>query len=310
MVLSPATTRHHVAKDVDDVLAAADRAEPKLRRQLVDALEGLKVPGLEDMLAAGHIDAAQRAVAATTFTSAQLLAFTEAALTATLAVAASESASFRIAFNEPNARAIRWAEQNIAVQIVGVPPAAATEINTAIVESIKQGIHPRVTARHIDHLMGLQPRHVKAVNRVYFKALEDGVTVEHARKIADRKAAKLIRYRAEAIARTETIRASNMGQQLVWETAMDMGLLPPDTKKVWVATGDDRTCKICAVLDGTTIGVRDSFAITHQATSFVRVGDKFRPAAVEPVKYPTTEKTPPAHIMCRCKESLAYIPAR
>ena len=311
MVLGTTQTRHHlitktvqVRKSIDDVLQAADRAEPKLRRELIAALEGLRVPGLADMIAAGAIAAATEAIASTVISPATYLAVTEAALNATIAAAMPEAAKFKIAFNEPNRRAIKWAEQNIAVNIVGVPPASAQAINDALVESLRRGIHPRVTAAHIDHLMGLQPNHVKAVNRLYFSSLQDGVTVEHARKIADRKAAKLIRYRAESIARTESINAANMGQQLVWETALDLGLLPEGTRKIWVATFDDRLCKICAVLDGTTIEIRESFAVNYEATGFKVTGDKITVTGVKPMKNPSMTKQPTAHIQCRCTSIL------
>ena len=135
---------------------------------------------------------------------------------------------------------------------------------------------------------------------LYLQSLKDGVIESHAALVRDRTSARLIRFRAETIARTETIRAANMGQQLVWDEALDSNLLPETAEKVWMATGDDRTCPICAVLDGQTIGIRGDFAITRRATSFTRDGDTFRVGNTAALKTPTTSRTPPAHPRCRC----------
>ena len=67
-----------------------------------------------------------------------------------------------------------------------------------------------------------------------------------------------------------------------------------------MATGDNRTCPICAVLDGTIIEVVSSFVVNRQATKFVRTGSRFRVAATKPLKNASTVKTPKAHFMCRC----------
>ena len=56
--------------------------------------------------------------------------------------------------------------------------------------------------------------------------------------------------RAETIARTETMKASNAGQQEAWDQAVDAGLLTGSEQQVWIVTPDDRLCPICEPLDG------------------------------------------------------------
>ena len=289
-----------LAKSIAGILAAADAGEPGIRKLLLAALSGLKVPNLEELIAAGNLNEAMAAVAATQISPNDLDAISDLISAITLTVARPESAALKVSFNEVNIRTIRWAKRNVARNIVGVTPANLTIIRDTIIQSLEAGVGPRVAARHIQDLIGLTPGHEKAVNRLYFRSLADGVDVDHARRIASRKAKKLLRWRANMIARSESITAANMGQQLTWETALDQGLLPQGTRKVWMATGDNRTCPICAVLDGTVIEVVSSFVVNRQATKFTRTGSTFRVAATKPMKNPSTVKTPKAHFMCRC----------
>lgn len=88
--------------------------------------------------------------------------------------------------------------------------------------------------------------------------------------------------RAETIARTETMTASNEGQQEAWSQAADDGLLTGDETQVWIITDDDRLCDECNDLDGATAGLDESF----QSQS----GDEY--------------DGPPAHPRCRCTVGL------
>jgi hypothetical protein len=113
-------------------------------------------------------------------------------------------------------------------------------------------------------------------------------------------ARRLLKRRAENIARTETIRAANMGTQFGWDAAADAGLLPPGTQKVWIATEDSRTCPICAVLDGNTVDLGGNFDVSVEATAFTIEGEEIRVTATRPMKRSSTTRTPPAHPSCRC----------
>jgi SPP1 gp7 family putative phage head morphogenesis protein len=83
--------------------------------------------------------------------------------------------------------------------------------------------------------------------------------------------------RAEVIARTETMRASNEGQLEAWDQAKDAGLLTGTESKEWIVTPDDRLCPICEPMDGITVGLDENFDVD---------GDQV--------------DAPPAHPNCRC----------
>lgn len=83
--------------------------------------------------------------------------------------------------------------------------------------------------------------------------------------------------RAEVIARTETMTASNRGQQELWDQAVDADLLNGTELQVWIVTPDDRLCPICEPLEDVT----------------APLGGTFNVDGVE-------IDGPPAHPQCRC----------
>lgn len=88
--------------------------------------------------------------------------------------------------------------------------------------------------------------------------------------------------RADTIARTETMRASNQGQLEAWNQAKQAGLLLGNEQIEWITTPDDRLCPICEPLDGQKIAFGEQFDVE---------GDKVY--------------SPPAHPRCRCATGLA-----
>jgi hypothetical protein len=87
--------------------------------------------------------------------------------------------------------------------------------------------------------------------------------------------------RAEMIARTETMSASNMGQQMLWEQAVGEGFLTGDEKKVWIVTPDDVLCLICEPMEDVTVALDDTFNVDGEDIA-----------------------APPAHPNCRCTVGL------
>jgi len=308
MVLSQTQTRHHLTKAKSPILRAADKAEPAIRRAMLDALEALQrsVPNLEDLIASGNIKSVVDAVKGAGIPRSLMNALTDA--TATAAIGGAEAAGFEIGFNLPNARAVEWAAAHAGEQITLVTQATKAVVQEIVEDALLRGIHPRVAARQIKNVVPLLPQHQKSVTRLFNSSIDAGVTVSHAEKIAARKSKKLLKYRAEMIARTEAIRASNMGQQLVWQQAIDLDLLPQGVKKIWLATGDDRTCPVCAVMDGQTVEVSGGeFNVNRQATGFVRSGSSFRVSGTKPYRGWGKQASPPAHPQCRCTMILETI---
>lgn len=66
--------------------------------------------------------------------------------------------------------------------------------------------------------------------------------------------------RAEVIARTETMRASNEGQQQAWDQAAEDGYLTGNEEQEWIVTPDDRLCPECEPFDGETAELGGTFS--------------------------------------------------
>jgi hypothetical protein len=88
--------------------------------------------------------------------------------------------------------------------------------------------------------------------------------------------------RSDTIARTETMDASNAGQQEGWQQAVEAGLLNGDEKQVWIVTDDERLCPICEDFADATAALDENFES--------KSGEE--------------ADGPPAHPNCRCTVGL------
>ena len=62
---------------------------------------------------------------------------------------------------------------------------------------------------------------------------------------------KYLKFRSEVIARTESMRATNVGVQDAWRQAIDAGkVTESQVRRQWVVSKDERTCSVCAPIPG------------------------------------------------------------
>lgn len=69
-----------------------------------------------------------------------------------------------------------------------------------------------------------------------------------------------------------------------WEQGLANGTIPITATKIWVTALDERTCPVCAPMDGVAVGITERFELPD--------GNKV--------------KAPPVHVNCRCTVELAY----
>lgn len=143
-------------------------------------------------------------------------------------------------FDVTDPRAVQWIKQHAGDLITGVSKRTREEIRDLVEEAFTEQYTVDELADEVDDIIGDESR-------------------------------------AETIARTETMRASNEGQNAAWEQAQDAGLLTGDEVRVWITTPDDRLCPICEPLDGERAAFGDTFEVD---------GDDL--------------EGPPAHPNCRC----------
>jgi hypothetical protein len=194
-------------------------------------------------------------------------------------------------------------------------------IRDVVLRAFNEGGHPFEQARTIRNLIGLTNRQGQAVTNfrnmlqsgdpakmqealeralrdrrfdpTVFRAIQQQAAIPKARvdRMVQRYYDRYLNYRARNIARTETLRASNAGQQEVWRQAEEQGFLPPDrTRRKWIVTPDDRLCPLCQPVPGMNkegVGLREGFN-----------------TPIGPVQYP------PLHPSCRCTTGLMFLPRR
>lgn len=146
------------------------------------------------------------------------------------------------------------------------------------------------TARKLRRVVGLHSRWANAVLRFddqqMARLVREGLTVDEARVKADvltkRYRDKLIRRRAEMIARTELMQASNFGRYSAWEASENVGLVDPVTRKRWVTAPQGSSygppCEECTAMAASS---KDSPPPWNGA-------------------FPNGLSMPPAHPHCRC----------
>jgi uncharacterized protein with gpF-like domain len=79
-------------------------------------------------------------------------------------------------------------------------------------------------------------------------------------RITGRYKDRLLEYRGDVIARTETLAALQAGKQEAFEQLIDSGKVRADqVTKVWQATGDSRTRDSHAAMNGQTVKLRQAF---------------------------------------------------
>lgn len=209
-----------------------------------------------------------------------------------------------LSFDASNPLAEEWARLHAASLIVEVGLETRAAIRELIANAIAQGIAPREAARQVYELVGLNSQQATAVQNLARELMEAepgslvtraggkfkvriparGASLEFIRARVAKYAERMHRLRALNIARTETLAAANEGQRQLWLQARAAGLLDAALEKVWIATNDERTCPICAALDGEQVGLDDAFSAGVQA--------------------------PPAHTDCRCAHGLAEAKAQ
>lgn len=196
-------------------------------------------------------------------------------------------------FEAVNPRAVAEAARQAANLVRQVSLETKMAIRDVIVRAQQAGLTIRQQTREIRRLVGLTQRQAAAVFR-QVRALEaTGLRGKRLQERADRLFQTAVRRRAQTIARTETIRSANLGQQELWRQAADQGLINTNAmQRVWIVTPDDRLCPFCRPMDGQVVGFEETF-ISGRV-----------PLQTGGVRHLENTLLPPAHVGCRCAVGL------
>lgn len=279
------------------LLDIADAMAPAVRRAFIAAVEKLKgnvkIGELADALDSGSVDQVMRLLAIDTTMPAEL----RAALQTTLEdgfIKSGRQAVERtlpktiqasIRFDLTNPKSVSFLQSYEFGLITQVTQETRDAVRAVVLRAFQEGGAPREQARTIRDLIGLTVRQQDAVANYEASLAEAGYDADKIARMVDRYGTRLLNLRATTIARTETLRAANAGQNAAWQQAADKQLLNRVTaRRFWLVTPDDRLCPFCAAVplmnpDGSMLG---AYFLTP----------------LGPAEYP------PLHPNCRCTATI------
>lgn len=187
-------------------------------------------------------------------------------------------------------RATEYARTRAASLVVEVDESNRRAIRQVIHDSFVRPVTVDDTARRLRSVVGLHSRWANAVirydDRTFRSLLSTGMDTDTARArteiLAKRYRDRLIRRRAEMIARTEIMQASNAARYMAWDAGSKTGYVDARSKKRWVAAPHGsrygEPCPVCQENAGTEVPWNGTFQSGHSM--------------------------PPAHPHCRCTATL------
>jgi len=181
-------------------------------------------------------------------------------------------------FNLIHSNILKWMAERGGILIQELAENQAKTINMLLRHQVFQGITSNYQlAGMLRSFVGLLSREAQAVANYQTELIAQGLAQEKIEKLVERYSTSLLKARAKRIARTELCSAYNFGQ---WESLRQMreSVLIDEIEKEWITADDERTCPVCAGLDGEVVGHEELFSSGHLH--------------------------PPAHVQCRC--SLGY----
>lgn len=292
----------------------------------VDIVEWLRetnsLDALEARLATGMID---DVIAEVPAAAARLAAeITEAYVTAGQKTAVWLDAKIEdalVRFDVTNHRAIARAQSNQLELVSGLSREQREVTRNVIADGVSRAANPREIARDLRDSIGLTPTQEQHV-RNYRRALQDGdysnalrrelrdkrsdrmlrrlvrekgsLSAEQIDKLVEGYRTRYVAYRAEVIARTESLRATHQGNEDLFAQAIERGDVDAkDLVREWHAGRGSRT--------------RDS----HRAMSGQqrKLGEVFTSGDGYALRYPGDPSAPASETaQCRCSVSTAYAP--
>lgn len=192
---------------------------------------------------------------------------------------------FPFRFDHTSPEAVEAARRATAHLVTRVSAETKAALRALISKGITDGIHPRKLTRLISDSIGLNaPQAVALANYRLRLEAEGALTAATLDKAVSKYGARLLAQRKLMIARTETMRALNLGKIEAGQQAIRDGWLDPGVGKRWTAAPEELEpprCDECADLDGEVVPLDARFS--------------------------SGDVGPPAHPYCRC--SLDILPA-
>lgn len=209
-------------------------------------------------------------------------------------------AELSVRFDLVDQNVVVWAQTHSAELVGQISAETRLAVRSLVSSAVEGNFTAAELSRALRRVVGLTAVHSGAVQRQLLASLDAGVSPALARRTADAYARRLLRWRTDTIARTETMLAANRGQLEAWRAMRDNGLFSSTSRRVWLTAKDDLVCPLCAPMNGVTVGFEDPFVATVEASSFTVSGGVIRVNETVPLREPVVLQTPPRHPRCRC----------
>lgn len=265
-------------------------AEPRVLRTFLESVDA--VANLESLelvaarLEVGDLAGALEATASIPESLAITLeaAFTSAGLSAAEVLRSQTGSLFQ--FNTISQRAVSALQESRLRLVAEFTSQQLAATETILTQAIAQGLAPIEQARLIRGSIGLTNRQAQSVEN-FRRLLEDGSSQALQRKLRDRRfdasirraisgerplttaqidrqveryRERMIDFRARTIARTETLRAINEGDEELWNQAVEAGEIDPaDIENVWHTAADERVRSSHRFMNGQRRGFQEPF---------------------------------------------------
>lgn len=242
------------ASDSEALIRRVERLiGPGHRREIRSAIERVRrridLDTLEAAVASGSVDS----VIAASFAEAlaqELEPVVREALERALTeggefAAAALPAGLTLAFDLTNPRAVEWVRENVAREVRQVTEETVQAIRSFVADAFEKGITPKETARRIFGQIGLTERQQRAVESFRARLEEEGVTGARLDRRVETFVDRKLRERSRLIADNEILTSAKEGQRLLWQQAVDEGLIRGDMDRLFL-TGDGRWVRTMA----------------------------------------------------------------
>lgn len=181
--------------------------------------------------------------------------------------------TFNLSFNKTNPNSLAFAAKRAGELIQSIDELTRIAVRNIIFDAFNEQLDYRATAKRIKNIVGLHPRYANAVikfektemARLMKLGQKEATARRNAQTRASAYADQLQSKRAVMIARTEIQIAQNEGRYEGWKQANKAGFIDPSAMKMWVTAPDERTCDICAPLNGELVPWTGTFSIGLEA---------------------------------------------
>ncbi|RYF52413.1 MAG: hypothetical protein EOO38_00310 [Cytophagaceae bacterium] len=135
-------------------------------------------------------------------------------------------------------------------------------ITAAIQDGVTRNISTADVAARIINEIGLTERQGKAVKNAYSNAITAGLSDEQAQAESERVSERMLKYRADTIAVTETRTLSETIKTGEWLSLEGEGQLGSNPTVTWILGAlDDKTCSRCIAVSNTSMPLGTFFTL-------------------------------------------------